>query len=136
MPISHVKTLRVLDLSNNRVEKVEDPFFASETLKLDQLYLKENNIDILATSSFANFEFINFTTLSGNPLRVIEDEAFKDAQIKRLDLSNCLLHSISPRAFKGLERNLEFLDLSANRLKDLPDLLLDEFDMIKDLRLR
>ena len=34
-----------------------------------------------------------------------------------------------------MERNLEMLDLSANRLKDLPDNLLEDFDMMKDLRL-
>lgn len=135
VPISHVKTLRVLDLSLNRIEKVEDPFFTVETLKLDQLYLQDNNIHSLPTSSFTNFEFINFTSLAGNPMRVIEDEAFKDVQIKRLDLSNCLLHSVSSKAFKGLERSLESLDLSANRLKDIPDTLLDDFDIIKDLRL-
>ena len=78
-PISHVKTLRVLDLSKNRVEKIEDPFFTIESLKLDQLYLMDNNIETLPTNSFANFEFINYTTLSGNPLRIIEEEAFKVA---------------------------------------------------------
>ena len=76
-PISHVKTLKVLDLSKNRVEKVEDPFFTIEQLKLDRLYLMDNNIETLPTNSFANFEFINYTTLSGNPLRIIEEEAFK-----------------------------------------------------------
>ena len=52
-----------------------------------------------------------------------------------MDLSNCLLHEISGKAFKGLERNLETLDLSANRLKDLPETLLDDFDLIKELKL-
>ena len=114
-PISHVKTLKTLDLSQNRIEKVHDPFFTLETLRLDQLYLQENHIEVLPANSFANFEFINFTSLSGNPLRIIEKDAFKEAQIKRLDISNCLLHNVSEKAFKGLERNLEMLDLSANR---------------------
>ena len=39
-PISHVKTLKTLDLSQNRIEKVHDPFFTLETLRLDQLYLQ------------------------------------------------------------------------------------------------
>lgn len=135
VPISHVKTLKVLDLSNNRIEKVEDPFFTADSLKLDQLYLRENHIEKLASKAFANFEFVNFTSLSGNPLRVIEDDAFANAQIRKLDISNCLLHEVAPRAFKGLERNLELLDLSANRLKDLPDTIFDDFDLMKDLRL-
>ena len=135
VPISSVKTLRVLDLSNNRIEKVQDPFYSADTLRLDQLYLAENNIKTLPINSLANFEFINYTTLAGNPLRVIEGQAFKDAQIRQLDISNCLLHDVHAEAFKGLERNLEKLDLSANRLKDLPEALLDDFDMIKELKL-
>ena len=66
-------------------------------------------------------------------LSKLRTRCFKDAQVKRLDLSNCLLHEISAKAFKGLERNLEMLDLSANRLKDLPDTLLDDFDLIKEV---
>ena len=91
-------------------------------------------------------------------MRIIENEAFKDSQIKKLDISNCLLHEVRRLAFKGLERSLEMLDMSANRyvnwfdekhctashydvfsfsfrLKDLPDTLLDDFDMIKSLKL-
>ena len=96
-PISHVKTLKTLDLSQNRIEKVHDPFFTLETLRLDQLYLQENHIEVLTANSFANFEFINFTSLSGNPLRIIEKNAFKEAQMKRLDISNCLLHNVSEK---------------------------------------
>ena len=40
VPISHVKTLKTLDLSQNRIEKVQDPFFTAESLQLDQLYLQ------------------------------------------------------------------------------------------------
>ena len=79
------------------------------------VYLQENHIQTLPSNSFANFEFINFTSLAANPLRIIENEAFKEVQIKKLDISNCLLHEIRRKAFKGLERNLEMLDLSANR---------------------
>ena len=50
-------------------------------------------------------------------------------------MSNCFLSTISPRAFKGLERTLEVLDLSANRLKQIPDDLLDDFDLIRKLKL-
>jgi Leucine-rich repeat (LRR) protein len=52
-----------------------------------------------------------------------------------LDLSNCFLSVISPRAFKGLERSLEVLDLSANHLRMIPDDLLDDFDLIRKLKL-
>lgn len=37
--ISHIKSLKHLDLSNNRIEKIEDPFFQSGGLRLDK-YVK------------------------------------------------------------------------------------------------
>ena len=81
----------------------------------DLRFAQENHIETLPSNSFANFEFINFTSLAANPMRIIENEAFKDSQIKKLDISNCLLHEVRRLAFKGLERSLEMLDMSANR---------------------
>ena len=34
--ISNIKSLKQLDLSNNRIEKIEDPFFLSGGIKLDK----------------------------------------------------------------------------------------------------
>lgn len=132
--IGHVKSLKVLNLSNNRIEKIEDPFFIGK-LRLDSLHLAENNLQNLSVKAFQNFEYINFTSLSSNPLETIEPDAFVETQIKFLDLSNCLIRRLSPLSFKGLETSLEALDLSANRLTELPEDIFLDFDLIKKLRL-
>ena len=135
VPISHISTLKKLDLSKNRIEKLEDSYFASGAVRLDQLFLIENPLEKLEAKSFSNFQFINFTSLAGSPIRTIESDAFKDAQIKMLDLSNCLIESVEEKAFNGLEKTLEHLDLSANRLRSLPEDIFEDFDFVKNLRL-
>eukprot|EP00095_Tigriopus_kingsejongensis_P001501 snap_masked-scaffold1086_size63525-processed-gene-0.0 protein:Tk01501 transcript:snap_masked-scaffold1086_size63525-processed-gene-0.0-mRNA-1 annotation:"hypothetical protein DAPPUDRAFT_300683" len=132
--IAHVKSLRVLDLSNNRIEKVADPFFIGQ-LHLDTLQLRENNIQNLTANAFQNFEYINYTSLAGNPLEWIEPDAFLETQIKLLDLSNCLIQELASNALRGLENSLEALDLSANRLQELPEDIFMDFDTIRRLRL-
>ena len=74
-----------------------DSFFASGTVRLDRLLLKENallggysnngdgsDIDVhgkkyrgLPSKSFTNFDRINFTSLEGSPIRSIGPAAFR-----------------------------------------------------------
>ena len=132
--IGHVKSLKLLDLSNNRIEKIEDPFFQGQ-IKLDSLLLGENNLENITSRALQNFEYTNFTSLSGNPIRRIEADAFADTKIKNLDVSNCFIHSLSKHSFRGLEKSLEALDVSGNRIKSLPEDIFSDFDLVKSLRL-
>ena len=63
--------------------------------------LKENNLESVNAKAFQNFEYVNFTSLAGNPIRAVGADGFSETQIKHLDLSNCLIHQMSPLAFKG-----------------------------------
>ena len=74
-----------------------DSFFASGTVRLDRLLLKENSLlggytgnsgtaEIdglgktfrgLPSKSFTNFDLINYTSLEGSPIRAIGAEAFR-----------------------------------------------------------
>ena len=76
---------------------ISDSFFASGTVRLDSLLLKENSllggyssntegveIDVLGktfrglpSKSFANFDRINYTSLEGSPIRSIGTAAFR-----------------------------------------------------------
>ena len=132
--LKHVRSLKHLDLSNNRIEKIEDPFFQTK-IRLDFLILRENNIPELSSNAFQNFDYVNFTSLAGNPLRKIHPDAFIDTQIRHLDLSNCFIHSLNPMSFRGLEKSLESLDLSANRITELPEDTFSDFDLIRRLKL-
>ena len=134
MAISSMKSLKNLDLSNNRIETIEDSF-SKIKLKLDKLNLDENNIQIITKTSFQNFKWINHTSLRNNPLHTIQDHIFLDTGVRELDLHNCRIGNIGPGALRGLERSLESLDLSSNRLSFLPTSLFDDFDSIRKLSL-
>ncbi len=132
--IGHVRSLKHLDLSNNRIAKIEDPFFKGR-IRLDTLMLRENDLAVLTPGAFLNFEYVNHTSLAGNPIRRVLSGAFVDTSIRALDLSNCLIHTLAPEAFRGLEKSLDALDLSANRLKSIPADLFDDFDHVRRLQL-
>jgi hypothetical protein len=55
------------DLSNNVIEEVQDNY-AKNRFKLDKLLLRENLIQVLTKSSFKNFQWLNYTSLEGNPI--------------------------------------------------------------------
>ena len=132
MAISSMKSLKTLDLSNNRIENIEDGF-SKIKLKLDKLILNENSINVITKNSFQNFKWINFTSLRNNPIHTVQDHGFFDAGVRELDLANCRIGNLNPGAFRGLERSLESLDLSSNRLSFLPASLFDDFDSIRKL---
>ena len=58
-----------------------------------------------------------------------------ESQIRHLDLSHCQVDEIDPLAFRGLEKSLESIDLSANRLRKLPLGLFEDFDLVRKLKL-
>lgn len=58
--LENVNSLQRLDLSNNRIEKIEDQF-SKMRLKLDVLLLNENNLESLNEKAFQNFIAINYT---------------------------------------------------------------------------
>ena len=70
--------------------------FHQGRLRLDTLLLRENEITVLTPGAFLNFEYINHTSLAGNPIRALQSGAFADTRIRVLDLSNCFISALSP----------------------------------------
>lgn len=129
MAISPLKSLRVLDLSNNVVKSIrrENSSTIAPKLILDRLHLEFNHIEEIPTASFANFDVVNITYLDGNPLRMLGDRAFESARIRELYIRHCGLSVISPASFDGMGKTLQILDLSGNNLTALPMNILNGF---------
>lgn len=131
--LSPLKQLRTLDISHNHISDMlhEDQFNLSIILTLDNLHLEYNSLTELEPSSFQYFESINRTFLDGNPIVIVHDDAFRQARIKELYMRHCHLNSISPDAFNGLDGSLQILDMSGNNLTNLPDQILNHFDVLR-----
>ncbi|XP_046462597.1 chaoptin-like [Daphnia pulex] len=130
--LAQMRSLNTINLANNRISTTFDVFFQGR-ISIDTLILDNNMIGNLPPFAFQNFNLINKTSLNGNLIREIAEDAFKDAKIRDLSLSDCSVHGVDARSFRGLESSLQRLDLSYNNLSTLPENLLDKFDFLKAL---
>lgn len=138
--LSTLKHMKVLDLSYNRISMVIQPQTEPEIrglqISLDTLRLDWNQIESLPAGSFQHFFKVNRTFLTGNPLNMIEEGAFRDSKIRELYFTDCDLMEISSQSLRGLESSLEFLDLSGNNITTLPNHVFQEFDFLRTLIFR
>ncbi|KAK0165366.1 hypothetical protein PV328_003884 [Microctonus aethiopoides] len=138
--LSTLKHMKVLDISYNRISKLiqqqTEPEIRGLQLSLDTLRLDWNQIETLPAASFQHFLKVNKTYLSGNPLRMIEEGAFRDSKINELYLTDCDLMEINSASLRGLESSLELLDVVGNNITDLSEHLFQEFDFLRTLIFR
>ncbi|XP_063912433.1 chaoptin-like isoform X1 [Zophobas morio] len=141
--LSFLKTLKTLDLSYNKINKMQPTTDVGVQnvnynfqFNLDLLKLDYNQITVLRTASFQYFNVLNKTYLDGNPLSIVEENAFRPAKIQELYMRHCALKEISPLAFSGLENWLEILDLSGNHISVLPDEIFHRFEVLRTLSIR
>ncbi|XP_047532172.1 chaoptin isoform X2 [Vanessa atalanta] len=135
--LSPLRQLRHLDLSNNLIKQVPPAHDLNGVkLSLDYLKLDQNNIKILLPGSFKYFNILNTTSLNGNPIFTIREDAFRNAKIKTLSLRDCGVTELSPASFAGLENSLQNLDLSENNLTMISKFMLNKLDSLRFLNLR
>lgn len=132
--LTSLKSLQWLNLAHNIISQPFDVMF-TRSLAIDTLILDYNAIESLPAHSFQNFDTVNITSFRGNPLRMIDDDAFKGSKTRELYLHDCDLWNLSSKAFRGLETSLNTLDLSYNNLTMLPENLFDRIDSLKWLSL-
>ncbi|CAG0915729.1 unnamed protein product [Notodromas monacha] len=127
--------LKSLDLSGNLLAK--PPFQALGAYKeLQLLDLSRNSITTPYDVHFQNFQDVNVTTLTGNPLMAIGPEAFKNARVKEIVVNYTNLWYLTQDSFDGLQADLTSLDLSFNNLTQLPRKLLERHERLHSLSLR
>jgi len=106
------KTLTRIDLSHNEIVEVQEELFTLPSLT--HLFLSHNKIEtlpsIMATSSLI------VMNASNNPIKAFPDNIPKT--LEQLNLSNCLINSISESALFNQE--LIELDISNNNLETFP----------------
>ncbi|XP_053207661.1 chaoptin-like isoform X2 [Panonychus citri] len=115
--LTNLTFLTTLNLASNLITMTFDMATPRRIISLDLLDLSDNHIESLPESAFRNFDKINITRLSRNPLHRIEKSAFTQSTLIHLYLDHCELVNISREAWSGLETDLKTLDLTGNSLR-------------------
>ena len=142
--ISGLPNLRVLIMDNCRFHTIGNTLNISGLGQLETLSLKNNNFSV---APILNNELTNLEKLfiDSNPISIIEDDYFNEtpnlvelgmsntdisdlfhlsplALLKKLDVSNCLLTTVSVENLKNLKQ-LKTLDLSSNLMHRIPNMV-------------
>lgn len=90
----------------------------------------------MPSNTFTDIPELRELRLDGNPITKIRDEAFNSLpNLVRLSLKSCKISEIEPRAFVGVEGNLEYLEIDKNRLQVLHVASLAPLRSLKGLEL-
>nr|XP_018673264.1 vasorin-like [Ciona intestinalis] len=113
---SQLKELEVLILSNNKLTTITNDMFAGMP-KLVRLYIEKNRLRTIAPKALFNMTKLVELKLSGNQLTNFP-KIKSCPKLRRLSLNN---NKLARLQFDSLsEVNLEELELSSNRLTQLP----------------
>jgi Leucine-rich repeat (LRR) protein len=116
--IFSLRSLKVLKLSNNKLEKIPDSI--GKLSSLQYLSLEINNL-VKLPKSIGNLSLLKFLNLRENKLTEIPSSIGELKSLKTLDLSKNKIRSL-PESI-GLLYSLKLLNLSNNSLERLPNSL-------------
>ena len=127
----------ILDMSQNQLQELPPKVFNG--LKLDRLYLRNNNLIQLHAETFQKLTFREngILDMSQNKLQVLHADAFQGLTFAGwhgiLDMSQNQLQVLHAEAFQNLTfRENGILDMSQNKLQALP---LKVFDGLYNLKI-
>ena len=111
----HFKKLRIIDLSHNQIQFIEDGVFKSLT-GLRKIDLSHNKISTIPKTLFYNNRRLRSLDLSNNNLQLVASSAFKfHKRLQILDLSFNQLTCLHPDTFKRTI-SIEELYLNDNKI--------------------
>ena len=111
--------LQILDLSFNRIQRIEYDMFRFQNLQV--LHLDDNQIEEIDSKSFVDMGSLNYLSLEGNRITRLADETFQN--LHNLKFLNLAFNRLTEVNFDALDYvgSLSFLnlDLSHNKLERL-----------------
>lgn len=128
--------LSVINLSNNKIRTVSSKVF-SMCPKLNEINLSNNMLNTLDAKIFEKNKELGKLHLQGNPLTVISAEVFVHTPLMTwLDMSHAQLTTLwktEKNHTASLLSNLTFLNVSHNRITELKQSELDNFNKLRTL---
>ena len=116
---STIYSLKRLNLSDNRIDAIEDNSF-KQLSELQDLYLSQNRLRELSANSFSGLLELKLLDLSNNFLEQVPTDAIlKLKNLKKLKLGSNNIQTLEDIFGPGELMNLEYLDLSRNMITSL-----------------
>lgn len=118
-----VKTLKIFDLSSNKVVALPSELFSDASSYIQEIYLQNNSISILAPGLFAGLKQLQALDLSINQLTSawIDKNTFAGLiRLVLLNLSKNKISKLEPDFFTDLY-TLQILNLRHNFLESIPE---------------
>lgn len=131
--LQHCKRLKILDLSHNKLQ-LTPPSTPYISVLLEHLSLANNSLKEFPEWLAEFFPGITKLSLSGNEIEKLPSESLKMRGLKILDLSRNKIDQI-PDSFLIECKYLEYLNASYNELSALPDFSTNSCTNLRTLRL-
>ncbi|XP_034945639.1 leucine-rich repeat and fibronectin type-III domain-containing protein 3 isoform X2 [Chelonus insularis] len=111
-----------MQLSGCKITSIEENVFRGQELSLRSLNLKDNELTDVPTVPLRYLRNLTVLDLSMNKLTKIEDNSFRNLKLVTLKLADNEI-TLSPAAFRGLEKTLKNLNLKGTKQKKIPEAL-------------
>ncbi|CAG0905826.1 unnamed protein product [Darwinula stevensoni] len=128
-----LRRLRSLDVCNNSLIAVDDVF--QDLPSLEVLDLSENKMEKVTERSFHALPRLKVLTLSKNAISTVQSGSFQDLEnLKTVDLSRNRIQKIEPRAFRSLP-SVKEIHLEHNQLMEMGAGAMERLDSLRHLSL-
>ncbi|XP_023327313.1 protein artichoke [Eurytemora carolleeae] len=116
-----IKTIKTLDISNNRMDKLRERSFV-DINSLEELDLSNNNIVLMQRGALTRLPRLKKLDLRSNDIRSFHSDIFLDVpQLMEIDLHDNKISRLSDVSFlQGSVPLLRVLDLGLNLIEDIP----------------
>lgn len=117
-----VLTINNIQLSGCHIKTIEADAFKGQEKSLKNLNLRNNELTDIPSSTIEDLQNLTVLDLSMNKITKVPDDAFAKLKLVTLKLSDNEV-TISPGAFRGLDKTLKNLNLKGTRQKKVPEAL-------------
>ncbi|KAF7278687.1 hypothetical protein GWI33_008096 [Rhynchophorus ferrugineus] len=122
--ISTIPRLQWLYLRGNHIKTIPEHTFPKK-LWVQKIDLSENFLKTLPSAPFNNSIYIKDLNLAMNDFTAVTAASFSGLECRRIILSYNQIEKFEDDAFQGIVETLEYLDLDHNRLKSVPESIVE-----------
>ncbi|XP_071044627.1 leucine-rich repeat-containing protein 15 [Parasteatoda tepidariorum] len=120
--VSHLRTLRELDLTNNIITNLDNDWFKNAPSSLRRLSITNNGIQKVGDRAFSDISNLEYLSLSGNRFGTLARSMLPNPanELDTLELDNNALRSLPDNFFNNIPY-LKVVSLSSNGINKLPE---------------